>query len=650
LAFNNKSAIKSINIGPHIIHIGSNAFNSCDISGTLVIPNNVITIGSYSFNNNVNLTDVSFGRGLTTISEFAFLGCPLVSLYIPNNVITIETTFQNYNSLKNVHIDISNIPTNFFLNCSNLSNLTFGSTVRIIGTNAFNGCDISGTLVIPNNVTTIRSYSFNNNPHLTEVIFGNNVSLMQEFAFLSCPLVSLNIPSSNITFETTFQNYLTLKNVTINTVNIPNNLFYFCSNLNTLTLGQNVLTIGFNAFDNCDISGTLVIPNNVTTINQYSFNNNSHITQVNYGSSLSSLHPLAFNGCTGISSLRVPSLNYLNTYPNLILSAIPCYVNISSVEYIFEKLIGNNIIYADGTVFDLNTNPASVSYVIKGCDPLNNYFFITAYDNSNTSVTNFSGENKLRLQIPFAPGSPLGIYKSTSLEGPLTFVDNAVVNLDGTYEFLTDHLTIFKTGAQGQSGGGGNPHIKPMFGNSYLLPHDENCYLLYDNQNKNERVVVTAKCWFLPENLKNKSLFRNDFMDKTTFFKYINIHYKSENLTIDMETLKPVKYTNMKDVNNIKLQFCENKTSIELSEFIEYKYALKDKYNLMKRMKYKIDFNGTTRLIKLGDKYEISLILDLNCADHPNEIKLIKANYNNSIGALVNEKYTKAINYLIPNE
>jgi hypothetical protein len=200
-----------------------------------------------------------------------------------------------------------------------------------------------------------------------------------------------------------------------------------------------------------------------------------------------------------------------------------------------------------------------------------------------------------------------------------------------------------------QPGGGGDPHIKPIIGDEYDLPHNENCYLLYDNQNDQERVIITAKCWFLPEKLKSNSLFRNAFMESTTFFKYINFYYNGENITFDMETLKQVKYTNMNAVKNHSLENNINKSNnIFTSEILEDKLALKKFYSNIKRYRYKIQFNGKSRIVKLGNKYEFKLSMDLNCADHRNEITFIKAKYENAIGAFISEKSMKVIDYLIP--
>ena len=137
-------------------------------------------------------------------------------------------------------------------------------------------------------------------------------------------------------------------------------------------------------------------------------------------------------------------------------------------------------------------------------------------------------------------------------------------------------------------------------------------------------------------------------MDNTTFFKYININYNGENLTFDMETLKPVKYTNIRNLRNNKLEFISNETKINMTELFEDKLVFKNQYSKIKLRKYKINFDGKSRIIELENGYKFKLSFDLNCADHINEIKILEANYNDSCGALINEDVKNSIKYFIP--
>jgi alpha-tubulin suppressor-like RCC1 family protein len=114
---------------------------------------------------------------------------------------------------------------------------------------------------------------------------------------------------------------------------------------------------------------------------------------------------------------------------------------------------------------------------------------------------------------------------------------------------------------------GGDPHIKPLFGPKYTLENKENCYNLLDTLVKSpNKIVINAKCWFLPENLLNdfKKINTNkqslQFMQDYTFIRYISIMCGDEKLIIDMETLEPVQYTSENDVNSFKLETVKNNT------------------------------------------------------------------------------------------
>ena len=136
-------------------------------------------------------------------------------------------------------------------------------------------------------------------------------------------------------------------------------------------------------------------------------------------------------------------------------------------------------------------------------------------------------------------------------------------------------------------------------------------------------------------------------------FKYININYNGENLTFDMETLTPVKYTNIRNLRNNKLEFISNETEINMTkinmtELFEDKFIFKNQYSKIKLKKYKINFDGKSRIIELKNGYKFKLSFDLNCADHRNEIKILEANFNDSCGALINEDVKNSIKYLIP--
>ena len=117
------------------------------------------------------IQEINFGRNVKTIGYGAFSYITLgSSLLIPNNIETIgDQAFYSWNSSSEV----------------NLKSLTFeeGSKLKTIGREAFEGNFIGGTLTIPSGVTDIGSYAFYSNNIKTLVFSGNSLKTIDTNAF-----------------------------------------------------------------------------------------------------------------------------------------------------------------------------------------------------------------------------------------------------------------------------------------------------------------------------------------------------------------------------------------------------------------------------------------------------------------------------------
>ena len=80
-----------------VTSIGDWAFNLCDKTTSVTIPNSVKTIGEQAFSTCYNMTSVTMGNGVTSIGIQAFYGCmALTSVAIPNSVTSIgNAAFYN---------------------------------------------------------------------------------------------------------------------------------------------------------------------------------------------------------------------------------------------------------------------------------------------------------------------------------------------------------------------------------------------------------------------------------------------------------------------------------------------------------------------------------------------------------------------------
>lgn len=112
------TSITGVHIGSYVEVIGDEAFYSTDLGDELVIPDSVVTIGGRAFYN-TSIVGVNFGSGVQTIGFRAFYSCRDLADHVvfPDSLITIENEA--------------------FAGCWSLDEITFGANVTNIGTDAF---------------------------------------------------------------------------------------------------------------------------------------------------------------------------------------------------------------------------------------------------------------------------------------------------------------------------------------------------------------------------------------------------------------------------------------------------------------------------------------------------------------------------------
>ena len=79
------------------------------------------------------------------------------------------------------------------------------------------------------------------------------------------------------------------------------------------------------------------------------------------------------------------------------------------------------------------------------------------------------------------------------------------------------------------------------------------------------------------------------------------------------------------------------KQNIIFNNIYEDKYVLKKYYNNNKSLYNKIKYNGKSRDITIGD-YNIKVSVDLNCADHRNDVVISGKNMT-GYGAIISSSH-----------
>jgi len=257
-------------LGGHpVVAIADGAFQTLgSLTGTLTIPDSVVSIGDAAFIQCTGLTGLTLGSGVTNIGMQAFQQCSGLTggVTIPaSNMKVGPWAFAYCSALTGVVIGngTMTIGDNAFLECGGLISLMVGNGVTRIGDNAFRRCSgLTGELTIPDSVVDIGSDAFAYCSNLTGVVVGNGVT------------------------------------------NIGSSAFTYCLGATSLTLGSSLIKIGVGAFNCCfGLAGGLTIPDSVVSIGPAAFASCFNLTSLSVGSGVTTLGDGAFfqgSGLTGV--------------------------------------------------------------------------------------------------------------------------------------------------------------------------------------------------------------------------------------------------------------------------------------------------------------------------------------------------------------
>lgn len=245
-AFENNSFIKTVILPDNLVTIGENAFYCCTALKSVMIGNSVTTIKDYAFYICSSLSTIQIGNSVTFIGNCAFYGCALLELTEISDTVT-------------------NIGNKAFSNCANVQ---------------FNVYDNGKYLGTKSNpyfalITTV-------NQNKSTIIIHDETKIIADYAFAYCQrLSSIVIPDS--------------------VFSISNSAFYNCSSLKSVVIPDSVNSIGDWAFSDCTSLTSIAIPNSVTTIGDGAFSNCSSLTSIAIPDSVTTIGGWVFSNCTSLT-------------------------------------------------------------------------------------------------------------------------------------------------------------------------------------------------------------------------------------------------------------------------------------------------------------------------------------------------------------
>lgn len=215
--------------------IGNEAFADSGLEW-IDLYDTVTEIGRGAFRNCVHLQSLTLTSSVRKIGTEAFAGCSgLTDLYIGCSASVLpRNAFADSTNLSTVTIDSDGVPDKLFAELP-ITDVTFGQSVEKIGTEAFRGTSIK-TLVLPETLKTVGAKAFDSCLELESVTILSDADALPKDAFKDC---------------------VNLKTVTIAKGSIPDG-FLKDSSIETLVLGEDVVSIGKNAFANTNLTDVLL--------------------------------------------------------------------------------------------------------------------------------------------------------------------------------------------------------------------------------------------------------------------------------------------------------------------------------------------------------------------------------------------------------
>ena len=460
--------ITSLTIPASVTRLDTWAFSNCGNLATITIQEAdeplSIQCGYYAAFTGSNADKaIMINRNLTLTDGYSPFP-NATSVVFSGKVTTInDNLFYDANKLASVTIgkSVKAIGDKAFIGCGDDTNsvsemiVTIGENVKTIGNNAFEGCISLKSITLPEKLDTIFGYAFQSTG-LTSIAIPASVDSIGDRAFGSCSsLANVRIEDSDkelimrtgyygtFAYSDTGKAIYVGRNLRYNTTDVPfanptsveigdhvthinTNMFYDANNLQSVTigkgvktigenafiscgdntetveemlvtLGENVETIGKNAFNGCISLKSITLPEKLDTIFGYAFQS-SGLTSITIPASVDSIAERAFGSCASLAKVRIEDSEqplklwngYYGTFAysdhemtgyigrDLLFNGFdPVFSNPTSVE------IGDKVTFINKNLFYDRNNLQSVT-IGKGVKAIGENAFIGCGDNTET--------------------------------------------------------------------------------------------------------------------------------------------------------------------------------------------------------------------------------------------------------------------------
>ena len=301
---------------------GCASFYQCVNLKQIEFPESLIHIGAKAFGNCVKLASITIPEGVELLGGYVFINCTdLVSASLPstfgnpNKTTNCDVHYTGWGDISGTSSTWSNGFSNLFFKCPKLKDVTLAEGIKYLGVRMFRNCSSIASITLPSTLKRVNS-AFVGCTGLTTLSFPDELTEIgsQE----GCTgLTSLTIPAGVTINDFKCTNCTALTNINLKGsvgTEIPANAFSGCTALKSINLFESITTIGDNAFKDCTSLTQLTMPASLASIGKYAFQNTG-LTGVALQRNLTIIGKYAFDGCVELASITFsPNVTEIKEY------------------------------------------------------------------------------------------------------------------------------------------------------------------------------------------------------------------------------------------------------------------------------------------------------------------------------------------------
>ncbi len=319
--------------------IGKEAFRGLTTITSIVIPESVTEIEAYAFEGCTALASVTVGANVVTIGDYAFDGTAWLDS-LTSEFVVVNGTLIGYNGIASdviVPTEVTVISAEVFAGNMTIASIMFNGEVSI-GGSAFKDCTALASVTGVEYISSACADSFDgtpygasllNNGYLvvngvlvayngtdTDIVIPADVTRVEKSAFAgnaNIVSVSFELVEASLTIDAyAFENCIKLSSVTLseNIETIGKRAFY-----NTAWLKESdrdlIMTAGGKILAYVAEGTSVVIPAEATSIADGVFSGNQSISSLSFDSKCNiDIPAYAFKDCTALSSIVFPTSSF----------------------------------------------------------------------------------------------------------------------------------------------------------------------------------------------------------------------------------------------------------------------------------------------------------------------------------------------------